>query len=93
MTAQLTSAWFTDTGIERSLYPNLFLSPADVTPQTPQAHVIRHAFELLELDGVFCADGAPIVFFKLIDSFEPDEVFDTHKRFWNHGGAPILVLI
>lgn len=93
MTAQHTSAWFTDIGIERSLYPNLFLSPADVTPQTPQAHVIRHAFELLELDGVFCTEGAPIVFFKLIDSFEPDEVFDTHKRFWNHGGAPILVLI
>lgn len=93
MTVQPTSAWFADAGIERSLYPNLYVSPADVTPQTPQAHVIRHAFEVLELDGVFCTEGAPIVFFKLIESFAPDTVFDTHKRFWNHGGAPVLVLI
>lgn len=93
MTVQPKYAWLADAGIERSLYPNLYLSPADVTSQTPQAHVIRNAFEVLGLDGVFCTDGAPIVFFKLIESFAPDTVFDTHKRFWNHGGAPVLVLI
>lgn len=93
MTAQANSTWFADTGNDRSLYPNLYLSPAEVTTRTPQAHVIRHAFEALKLDGVFCVEGAPLVFFKLIDNFAPDKVFDTHKRFWNHGGAPVLVLI
>lgn len=93
MTARPTGEWLVDVGIERSLYPSLFLSAAEVTPQTRQAHVIRHAFELLELDGVFCTEGAPIVFFKLINSFALDEVLDTHRRFWNHGGAPVLVLI
>lgn len=93
MTVQPTGEWYRSVGINRSLYPSLFLSPDEVTPTTPQAHVIRHAFELLELDGVFCTEGAPIVFFKLIESFAVDEVLATHKKFWNHGGAPVLVLM
>lgn len=93
MSVQPIGEWHTEAGINRALYPSLFLSPGEVTPSTPQAHVIRHAFELLNLDGVFCTEGAPIVFFKLIDSFDLDEVLATHRKFWNHGGAPVLVLI
>lgn len=93
MTAQSRDRWHKSAGISRALYPSLFLSPDAVTPGTPQAHVIRHAFDLLALDGVFCSDGAPIVFFKLVESFALTEVLAIHKRFWNHGGAPVLVLI
>lgn len=93
MTVQPTGEWHKSAGIDRAHYPSLFLSPDEVTPGTPQAHVIRHAFELLELDGVFCTEGAPIVFFKLIENFALDEVLATHKTFWNHGGAPVLVLM
>lgn len=93
MTVQRTAEWCKSAGIDRAHYPSLFLSPEEVTPATSQAHVIRHAFEILELDGVFCTEGAPIVFFKLIESFALDEVLATHKTFWNHGGAPILVLM
>lgn len=93
MTVQPSGRWHESAGIDRVLYPSLFLSPDDVIASTPQAHVIRHAFDLLELDGVFCTEGAPIVFFKLVESFALDEVLATHRHFWNHGGAPVLVLI
>jgi hypothetical protein len=93
MTVQPRGPWHKSAGIDRSLYPSLFLSPADVTPAVPQAHVIRRAFDLLKLDGIFCTDGAPIAFFKLVKSFALDEVLPIHQRFWNHGGAPVLVLI
>ncbi|HUV96172.1 MAG TPA: N-6 DNA methylase, partial [Acidobacteriaceae bacterium] len=93
MTVQSHGRWHESAGISRALYPSLFLSPSDVTPGTPQAHVVRHAFDLLELDGVFCTEGAPIVFFKLVENFALDEVLAIHRRFWNHGGAPVLVLI
>ena len=93
MTVQQRGPWHESAGIDRELYPSLFLSPDQVTPATPQAHVIRHAFDLLELDGVFCTEGAPIVFFKLVERFALDDVLALHKQFWNHGGAPVLVLI
>lgn len=93
MTVQPHGPWHESAGINRALYPSLFLSADEVTTATPQAHVIRHGFDLLGLDGVFCTEGAPIVFFKLVDSFGLDEVLALHKRFWNHGGAPVLVLI
>lgn len=58
-----------------------------------QAHVAGRAFDLLELDGVLCADGAPLVYFKQIARVDNSEVVRLHRTFWNHGGAPILVLI
>lgn len=93
MSFEPRSGWHESVGIDRALFPSLFLTPDEVMPTTPQAHVVRHAFELLDLDGVFCTEGAPVVFFKLIDDFSLDETLAIHKRFWNHGGAPVLVLI
>jgi hypothetical protein len=60
---------------------------------TAQAHMLRRAFEFLELDGVFCADNTPLVYFKKVDRIRLPEVARLHQKFWNHGGAPILVLI
>ena len=57
------------------------------------AHALRQAFRLLELDGMFCSERAPLVYFKEVDSIDPDQALTLHRRFWNHGTAPILVLI
>ncbi len=54
---------------------------------------LRQAFELLELDGVFCSDQTPLVYFKEVDAIEPGRALRLHRRFWNHGTAPILVLV
>jgi N-6 DNA Methylase len=58
-----------------------------------QGHVLRRAFDLLDLDGVFCTDNTPLVYFKRVDRIHLPDVARLHQKFWNHGGAPILVLI
>ena len=62
-------------------------------PAAPQAHVARRAFDLLDLDGVLCTDSAPLVYFKQTTRIDNAEIATLHRTFWNHGGAPILVLI
>ena len=61
--------------------------------EVSQRHVLRRAFDLLNLDGILCTDNTPLVYFKQVGQIEPAEVVRLHQRFWNHGGAPILVLI
>src|ERR1051326_8676001 len=58
-----------------------------------QAHVLRRAFDLLELDGILCTENVPLVYFKEVNQIEPTAVARLHRKFWNHGGAPILALI
>src|SRR5262249_15293682 len=64
---------------------------ADAT--ATQAHILRRAFDLLDLDGVVCADSSPLIYFKQVQDIKGTDVVQLHRRFWNHGGAPILVLI
>lgn len=59
----------------------------------PQSHSLRRAFGQLELDGILCQDKSPVIYFKQVDELQPANVAELHKRFWNHGIAPILVLI
>ncbi len=61
--------------------------------EVSQGHVLRRAFDLLKLDGILCTDNTPLVYFKQVRQIEPAEVVRLHQTFWNHGGAPILVLI
>lgn len=96
MTARVDTGWQAEFGItdERSAS---FIARADdlsgPTAVRPHAHVLRRAFALLKLDGVLCDQAVPLVYFKRVSQIQPTEVLDLHRRFWNHGGAPILVLI
>lgn len=85
--------WTKDFGIDGRKPPSLFTSSEELTPVTPQAHLLRRAFELLELDGVLCADHSPLIYFKTVKRISAEIVYQLHQQFWNHGGAPILVLI
>jgi hypothetical protein len=60
---------------------------------TSQAHVLRRAFDLLNLDGILCTENTPLVYFKEMRRIETAEVVRLQQKFWNHGGAPILVLV
>jgi len=86
-------SWLTEFGIESRTPPNLFVDKGQVTAQTPQAHLIRRAFDSLGIDAVLCADDTPLVYFKLAKSMPAARVRDLHKQFWNHGGAAVLVVI
>jgi hypothetical protein len=85
--------WKSDFGIAESRPPRFFSGKQDLDISVPQSHLLRRAFDILQLDGILCSDHSPIVYFKQLQSIDADEVYRLHKAFWNHGGAPVLVLI
>ena len=93
MTAATQKDWKKEFGIEGRLPPSLFTNKDQMTPTTPQAHLLRRAFEILKVDGVLCVDHSPLAYFKLVKRITPNAVFDLHRQFWNHSGASLLVLV
>ena len=93
MTTNAVKNWRKEFGLDDRKPPNFFANKEDLTPTIPQAHVIRKAFELLDLDGILCTENSPLIYFKQADNITPEKVFQLHRQFWNHGGAPVLVLI
>ena len=93
MTIAAEPDWRAEFGIEERRSPSFFSSKADLDSSVPQAHMVRRAFDLLELDGVLCSDHSPLIYFKKVGRFDAATVARLHRKFWNHGGAPILVLI
>lgn len=87
--------WKRDFGVDREARGRFFpdAEAIDAATDVSQRHALRRAFEQLDLDGILCDDRSPAVYFKVVDHLKPDLVADLHKRFWNHGIAPILVLI
>jgi hypothetical protein len=93
MCAAEATDWLKEFGIEERQPPYFFASKDQLTRSSPQAYAIRRAFDLLGLDGVLCTDTSPLVYFKQVARITPEEVRLLHRKFWNHGSAPILVLI
>ena len=54
---------------------------------------MRRAFDVLKIDGVLCADHSPLAYFKIAKKIAPESIRELHQQFWNHGGAPLLVLV
>jgi len=94
MTAAATPTnWTEEFGLDARQPPNLFTSKSQITPSTPQAHLLRRAFDVLKIDGILCVDHTPLAYFKLLKRITPEIVFELHKQFWNHSGASLLVLV
>ena len=88
--------WRDEFGLPEPGGETFFSSKADLKaapPESSQAHVVRRAFDLLKLDGVFCSDRAPLIYFKKVQRIDNSEIVQLHRTFWNHGGAPVLVLV
>lgn len=88
--------WRKEFGISNGGSKVFFASKAELTApgaDASQGHVLRRAFDLLKLDGILCTENTPLVYFKLVKKIEAAEVARLHRKFWNHGGAPILVLV
>jgi N-6 DNA Methylase len=85
--------WRKDFGIDGRKPPSVFTSKEQLTPATPQAHLLRRAFDVLKVDGVLCVDHSPLAYFKLVSQISPESVREFHQQFWNHAGAPVLVLL
>ena len=88
--------WRDEFGLPEPGAETFFSSKADLKTarlESSQAHVVRRAFDLLKLDGVLCRDRAPLIYFKRLQRIDSSEIVRLHRTFWNHGGAPILVLV
>ncbi|MBA3316431.1 MAG: N-6 DNA methylase [Planctomycetaceae bacterium] len=88
-----TENWKSEFGVNATVAPRFFAAKQELRPSTPQAHLLRRAFDDLKVDGVLCADHAPLIYFKQTKRLTAKRVYELHKQFWNHGGAPVLVLI
>ena len=93
MSSASAASWQRDFGIKNGQYPGFAASKDELAAEGVLSHGLRQAFDLLELDGVFCSEQTPLVYFKEVDAIEPDQALGLHRRFWNHGTAPILVLV
>lgn len=96
MSATPNMVWRSELGLGAARAPTFFGSKDDLDradERVPHAHVIRRAFDLLELDGVLCDQAAPIVYFRVVDQIQDAKLLTLHRTFWNHGGAPILVVV
>jgi len=85
--------WKKDFGLDTRQPQSLYTSKDEITPSTPQAHLLRRAFTSLEVDGILCIDNSPLIYFKQIRNTSEKALYQLHRKFWNHGGAPILVVI
>lgn len=88
--------WRKEFGLSDRTTPTFFPSAASIDAagaNVPQAHALRRAFEVLGLDGILCQNNAPVVYFKEVDRVIPEQVGDLHRRFWNQGLSPLLVLV
>lgn len=93
MPATPATDWRTEFGLDGRNPPNLFTSKTEITPATPQAHLLRRAFDVLKVDGILCVDHSPLAYFKLVRWITPEATAELHRQFWNHGGASLLVLV
>jgi hypothetical protein len=93
MIQQAGASWTTDFGLNDRTPPAFFVSKEGLGPSMPQAHVLRRAFDLLALDGILCADNTPLIYFKLVADLSLETILPLQRQSWNHGGAPILVLV
>ncbi len=93
MSTASAASWQREFGVENGAYPGFVASKDELAREGRYAHGLEQAFELLELDGMFCSEQTPLVYFKEVDEIGLDEALGMHRRFWNHGTAPILVLV
>lgn len=91
-----TAAWREElslTGRNPPLFFPDLTSVEESESATTQAHHLRRAFEVLELDGILCQDNAPVAYFREVQQLTPELVSELHRRFWNLGVSPLLILI
>lgn len=96
MSSSVNNGWHKEFGLGRADAGVFYGNKSELNESgktASQAHVMRRAFDLLKLDGILCTENAPLVYFKQVRQVDTARLISLHRKFWNHGGAPILVLI
>lgn len=96
MTASISTGWIEQLGLADKHSPAFFRSFDELQAMqsgVAQAHVMRRAWKDLELDGILYQDKSPYVYFKEVSSIDPVEMRRLHRKLWNQGIAPLLVVV
>jgi hypothetical protein len=77
---------------------SLYLTSPDQLMLHPElamvAFSVRHAWKILKLDGVLIIDNQPAAYLKQsATAFQKARIEDWIRFLWNHGTAPLLILI
>ncbi len=76
--------------------PVFFRSYKEIKEQSERnsyTHFMRRAWEEMELQGIYCVNQRPTVYFKEMEQIDPANIKKLHQQLWNQGIATILVVI
>ena len=84
MTLGVEKDWRQEFGLDRADRSLFFGDKSEVVRRgspSSQAHVLRHAFDLLDVDGILSTEHAPLIYFKKVQRIDPAAVAELHRRF------------
>jgi hypothetical protein len=96
MNATVSQSWKEQLNLADKQVPEFFRSFEELEAAQigiSQIHVMRRAWQDLELDGILYQDKSPYIYIKEVSSIEPQETRKLHLRLWNQGIAPFLLVV
>jgi hypothetical protein len=68
---------------------------ATESPNLPYSRlqVWREAHHRIGVDAAYFLNDVPVVYFKGLVSHDSNELYQLHRRLWNHGRAPLLITV
>jgi hypothetical protein len=96
MMATINPSWINQLGLADKPTPEFFRSYDELLTETSgvvQVHAMRRAWHDWGLSGIWYQDRSPYVYFKEVEQIDPIEIKALHRRFWNQGIAPFLVVV
>jgi type I restriction-modification system DNA methylase subunit len=96
MNATVSQSWIEQLNLADKQVPEFFRSFEELEAAQigiSQIHVMRRAWQDLELDGILYQDKSPYIYIKEVSSIDPQETRKLHRRLWNQGIAPFLLVV
>jgi len=96
MNATVSQSWIEQLNLADKQVPEFFRSFEELEAAQigiSQIHVMRRAWQDLELDGILYQDKSPYIYIKEFSSIDPQETRKLHRRLWNQGIAPFLLVV
>ena len=96
MTATISQSWIQQLNLAGKQVPEFFRSFEELEAAQigiSQIHVMRRAWQDLELDGILYQDRSPYIYIKEVTSIDLEQTRKLHRRLWNQGIAPFLLIV
>ncbi len=96
MNATISQSWIQQLNLADKQVPEFFRSFEELEAAQigiSQIHVMRRAWQDLELDGILYQDRSPYIYIKEVSSIDLEQTRKLHRRLWNQGIAPFLLIV